>query len=110
MNVYERLKNRTVEQVADDILNDQVDYDFCNSRYCPHAAEPDKDCRGAGIIPGECRKAVIRYLLSEVTPEKYNPSCNVNILHQERTGEPLNCFSCEMECDYKKEVESNGLA
>ena len=29
----------------------------------------------------------------------------VNILHQERTGEPLNCVFCEMECNYKKEVK-----
>lgn len=36
-----------------------------------------------------------------------NPTCNVNILHQERTGEPLDCNSCTMECQFKKEVLKN---
>lgn len=30
------------------------------------------------------------------------PNCNINILHQERTGEPLDCNCCTMECEFKK--------
>lgn len=104
MNVYEQLKHRTVEQVADDILNDQVDYGFCNPKFCCYAARPI-DCPYISGNSIECKNAVIRYLLSEPVPEIYNPNCNVNILHQERTGEPLNCVFCEMECNYKKEVK-----
>lgn len=37
----------------------------------------------------------------------YNPTCTINILHQERTGEQLDCHCCTMECEFKKEVKSD---
>lgn len=33
-----------------------------------------------------------------------NPTCNINILHQERSGEPLDCNRCTMECEFKKKI------
>ncbi len=101
MNRYEILKNRTVEQVAEDILNDGVHYGYCDSKYCPHAANPNVDC-DVDIIPSECKKAAVRYLLSEPTKEQYNPSCCINILYQERSGEPLNCNSCNLICGSRR--------
>lgn len=33
-----------------------------------------------------------------------NPNCEINILHQERSGEPLDCNRCNMECEFKKKI------
>ncbi len=39
-----------------------------------------------------------------MTEKITNPNCTINILHQERCGEQLDCRFCAMECNFKKEV------